>query len=394
MDKTTVKKTIAILSLCCFLGAQAWVSPVMQLIRDYFPSVDYSLVTQVATLPSLLSMIFVLLAGAVVGKKVRFIPLMSTGLVLIFLSGLIPLLYRDSFAVLLICRVLTGMGIGMIGIRNSLIIKSFEEPYRTKVLGWVMLANSGMGVVAAKAAGFLGDIKWNYAFSVLVLAVVPLVLINLWVDEPELERTSEDTAVAEESSGKKRFLSPRVIAYTVTIFIVMMIINPINVGISSIIANKNIGGASVSGTVVAFGMVSGALIGLFYNSIQKSIKRFIWTVMFLSIALGAILIITANSVLLMIIGNMLINVSISMTTVTMARYIGLTAYPETFALSVSLSTAFGQLGNYAATYWMGACSRLFGNIDIYTACLYMAIIVSSIPGLISIFKDLRPKEAK
>ena len=89
---------MAILSLCCFLSANAWVNPLLHLIAQSFPEIDETLIMQVSTLPALISMIFVMLAGAFVGKKIKFVSTMKLGLCLLAAGGILLVLFRKSFA--------------------------------------------------------------------------------------------------------------------------------------------------------------------------------------------------------------------------------------------------------------------------------------------------------
>lgn len=288
---------MAILSPCCFLSANAWVNPLLHLIAQSFPEIDETLIMQVSTLPALISMIFVMLAGAFVGKKIKFVSTMKLGLCLLAAGGILLVLFRKSFAILIASRVITGAGTGLIGIRNSLIIRSFNDPQRTKVIGWVMLANSGFAVVAQQLSGVIGAKSWNNSFLIYLAALIPLALISAWGPEPEVLNEESSESLPKEKSNK---IENRSKAYAAVIFVVMMSTYPATMGMSSYMHTKALGDSALAGTVLAFGTLSGALVGLFYNKMQEKLGKYIWTLMFFCPVIGSICILSAQNAVMLI----------------------------------------------------------------------------------------------
>lgn len=212
------KKIAAVLAVAFFSSANSWVNPVMQLITEAFSNVSPGLIRQVSTLPALITMITLLFVGALVGKKFRYVPVVTFGLLCILVGGCLPVFAGSSFSFLMFSRVIMGIGVGCIGIRNALVIRSFEEPLQTKVLGLVILVINIGSVLTQQLSGFLGSLGWKYAFCIYFTAVLPIIFINIWFEEPPKEAVSGKNV---NKKGKK-LLSPRVLMYIFVIFGVML----------------------------------------------------------------------------------------------------------------------------------------------------------------------------
>ena len=63
-------------------------------------------------------------AGRLVGRKLTYRFISITGTILIIVGGLLPFFITGSWACVLFCRAILGIGAGCYGVRNSYIIRS------------------------------------------------------------------------------------------------------------------------------------------------------------------------------------------------------------------------------------------------------------------------------
>lgn len=152
------------------------ISPILDDMQTIFPRASELEVQMLESLPSLLIIPFMLLAGrwAVKGNKMRLLVL---GTSIFFVSGVGCTLSRTLWE-LIVTSTLVGVGAGMIiPLSTGLVVDYFTGDKRVNQLGISSAVNNLTLVVATSAVGYLADVEWHLAFVVYLLPIVTLLLI-------------------------------------------------------------------------------------------------------------------------------------------------------------------------------------------------------------------------
>ena len=148
------------------------VSPILGELSTIFPHATELDIQMLTSLPSLLIIPFVLLAGKLAEKR-DFIRLLRVGLWLFAASGVLYL-FSSKMWQLMAVSALLGIGAGLIiPLSTGLISRYFTGEYRVKQFGYSS-AITNMTLVAV--TGYLAEVHWRLPFVVYLLPLISLVL--------------------------------------------------------------------------------------------------------------------------------------------------------------------------------------------------------------------------
>ena len=151
------------------------VTPILGKLSVIFPHSTELDVQMLSSLPSLLIIPFIILAGKLT-EKVNFIRLLQVGLAIFALSGILYLFAGKMWQLIAISAML-GVGSGMIiPLSTGLISKYFVGPYRVKQFGFSSANTNITLVVATAVTGYLAEVNWHLPFVVYLFPLVSLVL--------------------------------------------------------------------------------------------------------------------------------------------------------------------------------------------------------------------------
>ena len=201
MQIKTGKGTIPLTALVAIWSVSAIVSlpglaisPILDNINTLFPKASELETSMLESLPSLLIIPFMLLAGrwTVRGNKLR---LLVIGTSIFLLSGIGCMLSR-TLTELIVTSTILGIGAGIIiPLSTGLIADYFTGDERVRQLGISSAVNNLTLVVATTLVGYLADIEWHLAFSVYLLPAITLLLIpalSHTKPEPEPEHGAQN----------------------------------------------------------------------------------------------------------------------------------------------------------------------------------------------------------
>ena len=152
------------------------ISPILEKLDTIFPTASQLEVEMLESLPSLMIIPFMLLAGrwSMRGNK---IVMLTLGCAIFLLSGIGSLLSR-SLVELILLGALMGVGAGLIiPLSTGFIVDYFTGDYRLRQLGISSAINNLTLVLATALTGYLADIEWHFAFAVYLLPAVTLILV-------------------------------------------------------------------------------------------------------------------------------------------------------------------------------------------------------------------------
>ena len=180
------------------------VSPILDDIDKIFPKAGELEVSMLESLPSLMIIPFMLLAGrwSVTRNKIRMLVI---GTSIFLLSGIGCMLSR-TLTELIVTSTILGIGAGIIiPLSTGLIVDYFTGDRRVRQLGISSAVNNLTLVVATTAVGYLADVEWHLAFAVYLLPAVTLLLI------PALSHSRPEPEPAEGAQNRQKSLNKRMI---------------------------------------------------------------------------------------------------------------------------------------------------------------------------------------
>lgn len=151
------------------------VSPIWGELSTIFPHATELDIQMLTSLPSLLIIPFVLLAGKLAEKR-DFIRLLRVGLWLFAASGVLYL-FSSRMWQLMAVSALLGIGAGLIiPLSTGLISRYFTGEYRVRQFGHSSAITNMTLVVATAVTGYLAEVHWRLPFAVYLLPLISLVL--------------------------------------------------------------------------------------------------------------------------------------------------------------------------------------------------------------------------
>ena len=151
------------------------VSPILGELSTIFPHATELDIQMLTSLPSLLIIPFVLLAGKLAEKR-DFIRLLRVGLWLFAASGVLYL-FSSRMWQLMAVSALLGIGAGLIiPLSTGLISRYFTGEYRVRQFGFSSAITNMTLVVATAVTGYLAEVHWRLPFAVYLLPLISLVL--------------------------------------------------------------------------------------------------------------------------------------------------------------------------------------------------------------------------
>lgn len=174
------------------------VSPILGKLSTIFPQATELDIQMLSSLPSLLIIPFILLAGKLAEKR-DFVRLLRAGLWMFAASGVLYLFATEMWQLLVISALL-GIGAGLIiPLSTGLISRYFTGSYRVRQFGYSSAITNMTLVVATAVTGYLAEVNWHLPFVVYLL---PLVSIMLTV---HLKGSSRTGVTAASASPDKSF---------------------------------------------------------------------------------------------------------------------------------------------------------------------------------------------
>lgn len=182
MNINTGQGTIPLITLISIWSVSALtslpglaVSPILGQLSTIFPHATELDIQMLTSLPSLLIIPFVLLAGKLAEKR-DFVRLLRVGLWLFTASGVLYLFSSEMWQLMAVSALL-GVGAGLIiPLSTGLISRYFTGEYRVRQFGYSSAITNMTLVVATAVTGYLAEVHWRLPFVVYLLPLVSLAL--------------------------------------------------------------------------------------------------------------------------------------------------------------------------------------------------------------------------
>ncbi len=282
------------------------ISPILGDLSKIFKHATEFDIQMLTSLPSLLIIPFILLAGKL-SNSVGYVRLLVIGLVVFLFSGVLYL-FCGTITELIVVSVLLGVGAGIITpLSTSLITRYFTGEQRTRQFGYSSAINNLSLVAATALTGYLAEIEWRLPFLVYLLPLVSLFLVrNIKSAEESVVSTQEKNVSAHAllSSGiNYRALSRLMLYYFLITFLVMII----SVNLPFLMTDHGYS-SGTSGVVISLFFLFIMLPGLFLNKLLAFLRGKEFLACLLLISCGLLIIFFNNHIVGIVLGTLLAGV--------------------------------------------------------------------------------------
>ena len=245
------------------------VSPILEKLDSIFPSAGKLEVEMLESLPSLLIIPCMLIAGrrSVTGNKIR---MLVFGTSIFLMSGIGCMLSR-SLTELVVLGAIMGIGAGIIiPLSTGLVCDYFTGDERVRQLGISSAINNLTLVGATALTGYLADIEWHLAFAVYLFPAITLILI------PALSHTTPDPEPEGGAQHRQKSLNRDIIVRLMLFYFVITYCSLVVTFNTSYVAAKASLDSTHSGIIISLfflaimapGFVLNTIIRLFGNKVN------------------------------------------------------------------------------------------------------------------------------
>lgn len=258
------------------------VSPISDDLLKVFPGSTELDIQMLTTLPSLLIIPFILLAGYMI-EKVGYMKLLGIGLWMFLVCGVLYFVC-GSMGELIAVSALLGVGAGIIvPLSTVLVSKFFTGEERTRQFGYVSAITNIALVVATALTGWLADIQWRLPFVVYLLPIVSIALL------PALGRAArftgrENGTTVQACDGS--FSHTRLVKYMLYYLFITFLVMAVSIYLPFLLGNNGYD-SGVSGVVTSVFFLAMMAPGLFINRIVELLKHniLLWALLMMCVGL-------------------------------------------------------------------------------------------------------------
>lgn len=256
------------------------ISPILEDLDKIFPSASDLEVEMLESLPSLMIIPFMLLAGrwSVRGNKIK---LLVVGSAIFLISGIGSLLSR-SLVELVVLGAIMGIGAGIIiPLSTGFVVDYFTGDYRIKQLGISSAVNNLALVGATSLTGYLADIEWHFAFAVYLLPAITLILV------PALSHTTPEPEPPQGAQRRQQGLNVRIIVGLMLFYFLITYASLVVTFNTSYLASEGGMSSSKSGLLISLFFLAIMAPGFVLNGVMKVLGKAtnLWSLVVMGVGL-------------------------------------------------------------------------------------------------------------
>lgn len=360
----------AVMTLYFFSLGFCIVTPAMAKFAEAFPYQEYALIN---SLPTIFIAVAGIAFGFVAGRAVGYRTMAVAGSALCLVAGIAPA-FIDDFGLILVCRSIVGIGVGLlIPMANALVNGSFEGDARARLLSAGSLMLNLGGIVLQSVGGFLADVGWQTTFYGYLLFIVALAMSFMIPD------------VRSDGPMGWRGLDRRM-AVVVALFMIYGILQfSVMQNTSELFELRGAGGASASGLALSVFTALGCVGGLLYSRIRSVSTRAVFPLLWTATAVGALIQAVSDSGALMTAGLAVFGFGFGMIIPAFVDWAGVMSKPSTVAFATALTTSGLYTGSFLSLLWSRVGDSLFG--EHLVSNLWAAVVVGALLAAVFLLDD-------
>lgn len=385
MKHSSFKTSLAIYAIFFIMPGALIVNPAIQTIAETYSDISYTMILLVSTIPLLMIAPVSLISGAIAGNKVPYRHLLYIALTLYIVGGAMPFVFR-SFIMVLVGRALFGIGVGLATpLANGLVIYLYEGKKRASMTGIGSMIINVSSTLFMLLSGYLSGINVHYIWLIHLLALLPFVLIIMFLPEVEMDKHQEKTKV-------KLPLSVYVIS--LSMILVYMNLNPMLLNMSTILTSESIGNATAAGTILSMYTIGGIVGGFIFGKLYALLGRMTIPVSMVIIASGLLIINLSSSFMIMIIGATMAGIGFFNLFPAKIMEASNRANKSASTMVSAFVLSAINIGGFLSSFYVGMIGQVAGNdgprLPIQTGMIVIVVmaIIWTIFGLMKRQSDL------
>ena len=278
------------------------ISPILEDLSRIFPTASELEIQMLTSLPSLLIIPFVLLAGWLSERGGESLKLLAVGLLIFFVSG-VACIFAKDIRLLIVASCIMGAGAGIaVPYSTGLVVRYFTGDSRVQQLGISSAVNNLSLVIATAVVGWLAAKDWHLAFTVYLLPVVALVLLLALRDAKPAPEPEESDQLRQSKINWWR-LSGLSVLYFIITFTTLVITFYL-----SFLLEKYRFPQEFSSVMISLFFLAIMLPGFVLNSVIRRVRSMTIFVSLVLVVVGLLLVGTIPDIPLMTLGVILTGV--------------------------------------------------------------------------------------
>lgn len=372
---------LSILSLSFIsLIATAAMAPALNGIQSHFINAPETLIKLVVTLPALICIPIGLLNKAFM-KFISKKNLIIIGLLLYTIGGLSSSLSPNIY-VLLFTKVILGLGLGITAPLSLVLIGDFfHGKERAKFMGFATATTNLGGIISTLFVGFLVSLGWRYSFLVYAVAIIVLILIVFFLPN-DYENNEEKLSTGNLEEDIK--LNKGIFKYAILVFLGLIAFYAIPTNMDFLVKLRNLGGASTAANIVSIGTLTSLISAMIFPKLIKIFKRYFSLIIFISMFLGFIILGTAHSMPMILLGAIFVGFGFGDVIPFGMLFASNLVHKTHTALAILIVTTGLYFGEFVSPLILQFLSKTL-NIQNVTGSLFGACIVCIVALLVSIY---------
>lgn len=345
----SIANKAAILSIAVLMYTTSMSTPALGSIAKAFPDVNPVTVQQIASIPSLMLVLFSFISGQlsrfISTKKIAYI-----AMILLFVGGLAPAL-GGGITLILISRYVFGAGYGLVFPLSSGVVQEFfTGNERNAMMGYKSSVGALAGVFFQMFGGFVAITNWRWAFLGILVVIPIFVLIMAKLPESEIKKVDKDV-----QKGKLTATTYGICAFN-TIFNILQFSFMINI---AIVMGATGGNPAQAGTVLTTFTLAATIAGLMYGKVSKALNKYILSLSIGCLAMAFFILINAADFMTFIIGAFIFGLGFGFYNPTMTINV-MNSAPHASMLAVSVYVSVQGVGQYLSPMILGKLTSALG----------------------------------
>lgn len=350
------------------------VSPILGDMNNIFPKASDLEIQMLTSLPSLLIIPFVLLAGRLSTGRDK-LPMLYLGLAIFTLCGVACLVAKSMTALIIISSIL-GIGAGMIiPLSTGLVVDYFTGDFRVKQLGYSSAINNLTLVGATALTGYVADINWHLSFLVYLLPGVSLLLCLA------LRRESAAAEPMESDQYKQQSINKRHLAVLTLFYFVITFASLVVTFDTAFLFEKYKIRQELAGVSISLFFLAIMLPGLFLSHIIKYTRSYTNVISTMLLTLGLLSMTIFKSPAMLVIGVILSGFGYGIMQPLIYDKAAIIAPPHLATQALSIVMAANYIAIILCPFIIDAVRKLFATQSIsfsFGLCAVVAAVTTLI----------------
>ena len=350
------------------------ISPILGDMNNIFPKASDLEIQMLTSLPSLLIIPFVLLAGRLSTGRDK-LPMLYLGLAIFTLCGVACLVAKSMTALIIISSIL-GIGAGMIiPLSTGLVVDYFTGDIRVKQLGYSSAINNLTLVGATALTGYVADINWHLSFLVYLLPGVSLLLCLA------LRRESAAAEPMESDQYKQQSINKRHLAVLTLFYFVITFASLVVTFDTAFLFEKYKIRQELAGVSISLFFLAIMLPGLFLSHIIKYTRSYTNVISTLLLTLGLLSMTIFKSPAMLVIGVILSGFGYGIMQPLIYDKAAIIAPPHLATQALSIVMAANYIAIILCPFIIDAVRKLFATQSIsfsFGLCAVVAAVTTLI----------------